>query len=290
MADVATTLNYCVPDDASPLYKYVCDPPAGVKQKNFSLSPYAVTVQSARTPRAELGGRSMKEAARLDQHGFQYVDHRSGETRFDDEQRIRDVYFREMEELIKAQVPGVRRVCVFDHTLRRLPKEPEERGKERGPLLRVHVDQTEEATLTRIRRHVPEKDHARLLEARIRIINVWRPLHAVEQNPLAVAEWRSVEPEHDFLRTRRFLPPHPEGQTYNVRHNGGHRWWFLPEQTEGECLLVKCYDSQGMGLDGTKRDQSVAWATPHTSFELPVEGEVRHRESIEVRCLCFDAE
>ncbi len=44
----------------------------------------------------------------------------------------------------------------------------------------MHIDQAYEASIQRVKDHLPE-DADRLLESRVRIINVWRPI----QNPVA---------------------------------------------------------------------------------------------------------
>ena len=53
----------------------------------------------------------------LDTHGFQFVRHVSAETEFVDEERIKGVYYKEGEELLKS-VTGAKRVLIFDHTIR----------------------------------------------------------------------------------------------------------------------------------------------------------------------------
>lgn len=37
-----------------------------------------------------------------------------------DEERIRDVYYREAEELLKREVPGAKSIYIFDHTIRQV--------------------------------------------------------------------------------------------------------------------------------------------------------------------------
>ena len=43
--------------------------------------------------------------------------HKSEETEFVDEERIKSVYYKEVEELLK-KVTGAKRVVIFDHTIR----------------------------------------------------------------------------------------------------------------------------------------------------------------------------
>ena len=69
------------------------------------------------------------------------------------------------------------------------------------------------------------------------------------------------------------------GETYAVRHNPAHRWFYVPEMRTDEALLIKCYDS---AEDGTAR------FAPHSAFEDPTAtADVLPRESIELRSLVF---
>jgi hypothetical protein len=145
---------------------------------------------------------------------------------------------------------------------------------------RVHVDQTYAAGLARVRQHAPE-DADRLLKGRVRIINVWRPIgNPVAHHPLAVADWRSLNPEKDLLAVRHIYRDR-EGATFGVRHNPSHQWYYLGGQTPDEVTLIKCFDS----------DESKARLTPHTAFlDSTSPKEAPERQSIEVRCLVFDEE
>ncbi|KAJ2915080.1 hypothetical protein MD484_g5334, partial [Candolleomyces efflorescens] len=269
--DVETTLNYAVPFDGEPLYKYIFSPPEGVPRKNFEFKAYPATVRDAR-------GTEMEEKADLDVHGFQFVKHKSLETEFLDEDRIKEVYFKEAEQLLLSVIPWAKRVHVFDSTVRRKDKDPSDPTEGRGPALRVHADQTYESGPARLRIHLPDQAD-RLLKGRMQIINVWRPIgNPVAHNPLAVADWRSVNPAQDLLATKRI---HPDfiGATYNVRHSEKHQWWHLADQSPEECLLIKCYDTV----------ENVARATPHTSFDDHTSPpEAPHRQSIELRCFVFE--
>ena len=69
------------------------------------------------------------------------------------------------------------------------------------------------------------------------------------------------------------------GQTYRMRHNPAHRWYYYPQMQRDEALVFKVYDSQ---KDGRSR------FTPHTSFADPdTPADAPPRQSIEVRTLAF---
>ena len=112
--DVQTTLNYYKPldgaaDPSGEAYRYIyTTPPPGRSEHNLGDDPRPVVVHDARGREDEFS---------LDVHGFQFVRHVSAETEFVDEQRIKEVYYKEAEELLK-RVTGAKRVLIFDHTIR----------------------------------------------------------------------------------------------------------------------------------------------------------------------------
>jgi hypothetical protein len=146
----------------------------------------------------------------------------------------------------------------------------------RGPVQRVHIDQSYAASRSRVPHHLPdEAEH--LLKGRVQIINVWRPIRPVERDPLAVAHAHSVE--EDDLVPIALIYPNRKGETLSVRYNENQRWFYKSGLAPEEVLLIKCFDSK---TDGRAR------RVPHTAFVDPTAGEeVPHRESIEVRCLVF---
>ena len=68
------------------------------------------------------------------------------------------------------------------------------------------------------------------------------------------------------------------GETYRVKYNPAHRWFYAPEMRVGEAILIKCYDSA----------PNKARFTAHSAFEDPTTPQdVPPRESIELRTLAF---
>lgn len=113
---------------------------------------------------------------------------------------------------------GASRVFIFDHTIRR----PAAQGTSplRGPVQRVHIDQSYSAALSRVPHHLPDEAD-KLLQGRVQIINVWRPIKTVQRDPLAVAEAGSVGDEE--LVVVELIYPNRRGETYSVKYNGGHK-------------------------------------------------------------------
>ncbi|KAI0764325.1 hypothetical protein BD413DRAFT_482736 [Trametes elegans] len=265
--EVPTTLNYYTPLNDEKPYNYSWQNvlPEGTLRSNVGREPHPVVVHNARGREAEFG---------LDKNGFQFVTWPSKEKAFDDEERIQKEYYPEVEELLKT-VTGAKRVFIFDHTISQKPG-----SNERGPAQLVHIDQTYQASVNRVRYHLPD-DADRLLQSRVRLINVWRPIHhTAAHKPLAVSDWRFLDESKDLVPVR-LIYPHREGSTYSVRYNPDHKWYYLADQTPDEVTLIKCYDSE------TDR----ARLTPHSAFEDPTSPkDAPNRHSIEIRALVFDAE
>ncbi|GJN87168.1 hypothetical protein Rhopal_000113-T1 [Rhodotorula paludigena] len=206
-----------------------------------------------------------------------------------DENKIRSVYYREIEDLFKREY-GASRVIIFDHTIRRNDepgKETPDTATNRKPVPRVHVDQTPLSGERRVRRHGGE-DAEHLLKGRAQLINVWRPLRGpVLDVPLAVADARTLDHDRDLVKSRLVYPSEgegaqPEGETLQVTYSERHKWYYLSEMEPDEVLLLKCWEYLPDGKNGT--------ITPHTAFLDPRyygKPGVALRESIEVRALVF---
>lgn len=174
---------------------------------------------------------------------------------------------------------GASKVFIFDHTIRRPPSGGDDAAKAaatlRGPVQRVHVDQSYKAAPKRVTHHLPDEAD-RLLKGRFQIINLWRPIKTIRKDPLGVADAASV-PDSDLVPVQLVYPDRV-GETLTVLPNENHRWFYLKEQQPDEVLLIKCFDSK---TDGRAR------RVPHSAFvdESTINEEAR--ESIEVRSLVF---
>ncbi|KAK2627598.1 hypothetical protein QTJ16_003564 [Diplocarpon rosae] len=235
---------------------------------------------------------------------------------FDNDADVREGYYADIQALLKEKLEGIKKVVIFDHTIRKRDKDAP-----RQPVQQVHVDQTAGAAEARVRRHLPENEVEELLSRRYQIINVWRPIsHPATDFPLAVIDWRTTSPE-DFIAVDLLYPkrtplsetsgnashddddrgkevvPDPSawestenyevrGETFAVRPNDSHEFWYMKDMTPDEAMFIKCFDSIGQGLP--KGKDGLARCTPHTAFEDPATPEdAKGRQSIEVRCLIF---
>lgn len=181
--------------------------------------------------------------------------------------------------LTLAHRTGASKIFIFDHTIRR--QNPDDTSdaataSSRGPVQRVHIDQSYTAALSRVPYHLPEEADE-LVKGRVQLINVWRPIKQVQRDPLAVAQADSVA-EEDLVPVGLIYPTR-NGETLSVRHNEGQKWFYKSGLTPEEVILIKCFDSK---TDGRAR------RVPHTAFSDPTAApNAPTRESIEVRALVF---
>lgn len=216
------------------------------------------------------------QAFSLDVNGFEFVRHATRMEDFFDPGQLKAVYYPEVEALVR-QVAGAKRVAVFDHTLRSGDEAEREARLIREPVLSAHNDYTDWSGPQRVREILPDEAEI-LLQGRFAIIQVWRAIaQPIRSNPLAIADARSVAAEDLLVAERRY--PHRVGQTYRLKHNSRHRWFYFPEMRRDEAIVFKVYDS---AQDGRAR------FTPHTSFVDPATPPgAPPRQSIEARTLAF---
>ena len=211
----------------------------------------------------------------LDENGFTFVEHRTAVRDFFSED-LKQAYYPEVAALIQ-RLSGARRVHVFDHTLRSGNEAEREAKLLREPVLSAHNDYTDWSGPNRVR-EIMGAEADDLLSRRFAIIQAWRAINRpIESNPLAIADAKSVEPDDLLIAERRY--PHRVGQTYRLKYNPRHRWFYFPRMRRDDALVFKVYDSE---KDGRAR------FTPHTSFDDPATPPgAPPRQSIEARALVF---
>ena len=265
---IDATLNYLTPMADRPR-NYTFDPPPGVPWSNTEHEAHVVTIHDVRPVAGQVS---------LDREGFAVLHQQSAVHDFWDDDEVRRTYYPEAERVI-AELTGASKVFIFDHTLRRWVKGTEDRAKgaPRQPATRVHVDHTANSGPQRVRDFFGD-DAERLLQGRVQVINLWRPIRGpLRDAPLAVCDVESVAPND--LVPSDLVYQHRVGETYAVTYNPSHRWYYVPEMQPHEALLLKCYDSN---TDGRAR------FLPHTAFIDPTAPEdAPPRESIELRTLVF---
>lgn len=144
---------------------------------------------------------------------------------------------------------------------------------------------------------------------RYALINVWRNIQRdkipVRQYPLACVDAASVR--FDDLRTFQIHYSDRIGENYFACHDARHEWWYYPDMTTEEALLIKQWDSFGDLAKGFDRDHyhrhchhdddadgqgnvvhGVSTMSLHSSFldtARNLDESEWERESIEVRCV-----
>jgi hypothetical protein len=221
------------------------------------------------------GRRHLDEFA-IDKTGFVFVDHPTKVVDFYDEDKVRRVYYPEMEALIKKEA-GAKRVVVFDHTLRTQNEAQREKQQIRDVVRRVHNDYTEFSARKRVRDLMGDEAE-RLLKGHFAIVQCWRPIRLpVESWPLAIADSSTLDEKSMVVTERRYQDR--IGQTMAITWDPNHCWYWFPRMRRDEALVFKVFDSE---TDGRAR-----W-TAHTAFDDPTSPpNARFRESIEIRTLAF---
>jgi len=255
--------------------------------------------------RPVLSLRGQEDNFHTDLSGFSLHHAPATEKEFTSDSAIRSGYYAEVEQLLRSKLQGVKKVVIFDHTIRRRQKD-----SPRQPVQQVHIDQTPNAAAVRVRRHLPAEEAEELLKGRYQIINVWRPIgHAASDFPLAVVDWRTMDPTDlvnvDLLypkrdasddgddRGKEALPTgegtegyEPRGETYGIAPNEKHKFYYYKDMTPEEAMCLKIFDSRGQGLPNGK--EGIAIGSAHTAFIDPATPQdAKGRQSIEVRCLVF---
>ena len=292
----------------SALFKYIdpssYDPEATEPFKKpwskVDVSAYSYKLTERRRPVDSLRGHEAEFS--LDNSGFAVYKAPAKEKAFTDNGEVTTGYYGEVVDLLREKLPGVKKVVIFDHTIRRrIP------GSGREPVQLVHIDQTPRAAEIRVRRHLPADEAEELLKGRYQIVNVWRPIqNPASDSPLGMIDWRSTDLS-DFIKTDLLYPknhaeigdvaPDPssihstygyevKGETYNVAPNLKHHFYYMKDMLPEEVILLKCFDSRSHTMTDGKT--SIAHGTAHTAFvdpQTPVDAP--GRQSIEVRCLVF---
>lgn len=238
----------------------------------------------------------------LDTHGFQYMNQKSMEKKFEDHEKVQKVYYPECVELLK-RITGATRVHIMGHVCRRQSwdafktatseKADADRTAVPTSARYVHVDYSYTGAQTRLHFYLPSEAE-KLSKSRWAIINIWRPIsHTVTRENLAICDARSIPDsdlrpvvakfrrpdDHEKLSERaRAALNRNDVETWAVAGPPeGHRWHYCSKLTPDEALLFKIFDSKKKG---------VARRSPHSAFVCG-EDEGAERQSVEVRCLVF---
>lgn len=265
-ASLRAPLNFIVPQTGKPVLESAALT-GGAPRERFATEAREVDIHDL---------RPLAAVVSLDREGFAL---RQAPTAVDDlydDAAVAGPYTAEIEALLKQEL-GASRVAIFDATRRSDGgKGAANRDGARGPAGRVHVDYTAASGPRRAADVLGAAEVARLTAkgARIVQVNVWRPIRGpVQRAPLALADAASVRPQ-DLIATDQVFPDRV-GEIYHLAYEPGQRWYYAPQMTRDEVLLIKGWGSL---------DDGRARFTPHSAFPLPDQrADAPPRESIEVR-------
>jgi hypothetical protein len=272
---VEATVDYLVP--GSRINRRYVAP--GAELNTGRYAPHTVFIRNGRSVQGDLG---------LDTQGFVLAKQPSLVTNFRDKTEVDAVYSAEVERIAKT-LTGADLVVLLGYVLRTSATPSSEI---QPPASEVHVDMTTDRAV-RLAASTYEKSFAgRSGFRRFIASSLWRPFSQPPQDwPLAVCEGTSVGDEEGvpnvMVRLAELpdpdnIPAHCEDENNlpaaSIFHfSPKHRWWYFPDMTRCEVLLVKFHDS----------DHSKAWRTPHTSFRDPRVQNAAPRESIEFRTIAY---
>jgi len=249
--------------------------------------------RSLQVVRVQLLDARAVDDLQLDTSGFVCLVHTSSIEDWDDMSHVQDRYRDEMAKLV-GDLVGTDRAftaAVVSRTCGKL-----ESGQ-RGPVLNVHNDFTEGLkeelaseflspgsgnpvfvgeVVQQMRRAGVTEQELRCL--RIIVVNVWRNIgeQPLIDCPLAVCDRRSVSQDDLISQNDKGR----QAEIYDALYHPNHQWYWFPQMTINEVLLIKTYDSSNHGN---------VCGTLHTAFlydDVAME-EVPPRRSCDLRVLCL---
>ena len=220
--------------------------------------------------------RLLPNTFELDREGFAFVAHKTAVSDFYDDTELKSVYDAEAEALVRKHT-GASRALVFDHTRRSSSQNVREAHNARDPANAAHTDYTDWSARNRVTAVMGDEAEA-LLEKRFAIVNVWRSTAGtIAEWPLGLCTWDSVDDAHLHTVERRAY--NRVGQTRHASFYPNNAWYYFPQMTPDEAILIKNYD--------TSTDGRARYAL-HTSFDDPTAAsDAPPRESLETRVLAF---
>ncbi len=274
-AAIETTIDYLIP--TSRINRRFWAP--GKEFNTGVYQPYPITIRNAR-----LAPQPMT----LDTHGFCLSRMPSGIRDFRNQEELKRDYPAEVEAIAKA-LTGCDLIVPMSGQLR----SPVISGAGiQPPAAEAHVD-FNTPSANRLANAIYERTapegpgYSRFIA-----FSLWRTFSEPPQDwPLALCEFASVGDDDGVPNVKVDVDEIPEGDALFApiegedammaatifRHNPAHRWWYYPDMTVDEVILIKFHDS----------DHSRAWRAPHTAFHDTTRPDAHTRESYEFRALAY---
>ena len=263
---VQAHVQFVVPTATKP-FSYEYEPPPGIPRRSATFDERRIQIHDA---------RQLAVPPSLDAQGFAFRRQPTRVSDFYDAAEVEAVYYAELERLL-MEATGARSILIFDHTVRGDAATSRNGTEIHEPVHRAHNDYTAESGLRRVHDLLPRSTAVRLLRHRVVEVNAWRPIRGpLRTMPLAVCDATSMR-SGDFVACDLIYRDRV-GEISYVAYSDRHRWYYYPDMSRDEVLLLKCFDSDplqgGVGAHA-------AFEHPHTPIDaLP-------RESIEARAFAF---
>ena len=264
---VRAEVSYIRRSDERPFY-YIHGPPEGEPYSNVHGDRREIEIHDARrfSPRPS-----------VDREGVEIVEFKDTPADEFDMASLIAEFYPKVEKLV-AEKTGALRVHAFDHNLRSSDKKAAKDKSVLGPVWLAHNDYTETSGPQRVR-DLLDEEAEELIQNRFAVINCWKPIHGTAFDaPLAVCDAQTID-SVDMVETDLRYPDRT-GEIYSFAYSEDHRWFYYPEMTPDEALLIKGYDS------ATDRARFTAHTAIRPSNSNP---DAPPRQSLEVRTLAFFA-
>ena len=229
-------------------------------------------------------------------------------------------HYPECTEILKS-ITGARYAFAFDHNIRWAEAEEKKQQTGKGqqvqrPIRLVHGDYTLTSAPQRLRDLAapprindtmrpflaegesvipPELVEEALSETgRFAIINLWRNIHKespVLRDPVGYCDAQTILTEDLVVFELHYTDR--IGENYFAHGAERHQWYFFPEMTFDEVVLIKQWDSAGAFASSKGAEKDSGSDKPcslnfHSAFEDPFSAaNAPHRRSIEVRCIAI---
>jgi hypothetical protein len=272
--EVKSTIGYLIP--TSRINRRFWAP--GKEYNTGIYASYEVTIRNAR-----LGGPFT-----LDEHGFCLGRHRTDVTDWEHAYGPDTPYAAQVCEVAK-RLTGADVAVPMGGMIR----DSDQTGPTvQPPAAEAHVDFTQRSAL-RIAEAVYRRAHPTGPGYdRFIAFSLWRALSPPPQDmPLALCDGRTVRDDEGTHNTKVDVDEIPTGDALFApiegeenmsaatifHHSPDHRWWYFPDMTPEEVILIKFYDSDHRG----------AWRCPHTAFRDTTRPDARQRRSMEFRAIAY---
>lgn len=273
---VTATLNY-VARDSLINRRYVFP---GDEVNTGRFEPHRVTIRDAR--RAD-------RRPTLDSHGFELFRHQSAIKEFRDKTEIDAVYPQEVVAAVK-QLTGADLVLPMGYLVR--TSGDNATGQLQPPAADVHVDMSQEWAPKQARLVFDQQATPGGTYRRFVCSSFWRTFSPPPQDwPLALCAYGSISQDDGARNRLIFAESRPSAAAMATPvenedelpaatifyHQPGQRWFYYPDMTRDEIVLIKFHDS----------DHSRAWFSAHTAFHDEARRGAHPRESIEFRTVAY---